>query len=98
MKGPRCSLNHIDVSGIATMRQVFSGSKFNGDISAWNVGNVLCFDGMFQNSVFTGDISRWNTQRATSMKAMFAKSAFKGNISTWMALFRLSIDDLLTEG
>jgi len=36
---------------------MFEDSKFNGDISQWDVSNVTNMCGMFSNSVFNGDIS-----------------------------------------
>lgn len=35
--GPRCDLNHIDVSQVATFNKVFAYSKFNGDLSQWHL-------------------------------------------------------------
>ena len=35
---------------------MFYGSKFNGDISQWDVSNVKYMDGMFNDSKFNQDI------------------------------------------
>ena len=40
---------------------VFWASKFNRDISNWDVSNVKDMSKMFEdNKYFNGDISRWN--------------------------------------
>jgi surface protein len=36
---------------------MFEDSKFNGDISKWDVSNVCEMKGIFIRSVFNGDIS-----------------------------------------
>jgi len=38
---------------------MFTGSKFNGDISTWNVSKVKDMSWMFKDSEFNGDISKW---------------------------------------
>ena len=39
---------------------MFYGSKFNGDISEWDVSSVTNMDSMFYCSKFNGDISEWD--------------------------------------
>jgi surface protein len=46
---------------------MFTNSKFNGDISKWNVSNVVDMAWMFRRSVFTGDISKWNVSNVVNM-------------------------------
>ena len=46
---------------------MFYRSKFNGDISGWNVSNVTDMSGMFYKSEFNGDISCWDVSSVTNM-------------------------------
>jgi surface protein len=58
-------------------------SKFNGDISKWDVSNVTNMQAMFYCSKFNGDISNWNVSKVKDMQAMFVESHFNGDISKW---------------
>jgi surface protein len=68
---------------VTNMRWMFCDSKFNGDISEWNVSNVTNMSLMFKGSDFDGDISGWDVSSVIDMCAMFRDSDFDGDISGW---------------
>ena len=81
--GDKCNLNFIDIKLIANMSSMFKYSKFNGDISNWNVEKVTNMRSMFNRSEFNGDISGWDVGNVTDMGVMFYNSNFNGDISNW---------------
>ena len=81
--GNTCNLNFIDTELITNMKYMFYYSKFNGDISSWDVRNVTGMGYMFNRSEFNRDISSWNVENVTNMYSMFDSSKFNGDISGW---------------
>ena len=65
-------------------------SKFNGDISKWNVAAVANMARMFRthpdlptSNAFNGDIGSWNVASVTSMDAMLYKASFNRDLGRW---------------
>ena len=59
------------------MDHTFSNSKFNGDLSKWNVSRVRYAVGMFYNSRFEGDISNWDMNDIASTGYKYKKAKHK---------------------
>ena len=75
-----------NLSGVSSMESMFKlASKFDGDLSEWNVSAVTDMRDVFiQASSFNGNVSTWNVSAVTYMNSMFdGASDFNGDISSW---------------
>lgn len=92
--GPTCDLNHIDVSQMTSLADVFLRSDFNGDISLWDTSGITSLQNTFAGSRFNGDISKWDTSKVTTMAGLFQNTAFTGDISWWNTSRVRDMDDM----
>lgn len=75
-----------NVERVTDMRSLFEGTRFAGDLSAWNTAKVGSFARMFANNLALEDpkISNWNTANATDMWGLFDGCVnFRGDVSNW---------------
>ena len=78
-------LSQLDTSQITNMDNIFSYSKFNGDISSWNTSNVTSMILTFKKaSYFNSDIGNWDVSNIKNMRGMFYYAIeFNQNINSW---------------
>lgn len=64
---------------------LFNGiNDIKGDITGWDVSNVLVMNGLFANSNFNQNISKWNVSNVHDMENMFYKNKeFNQPIGCW---------------
>lgn len=84
--GSNADLNHIDVSGVTDMHKLFRLTRFSGNVSKWDVSQVVNMAQMFQGTVgFECDLGEWNTENVKDMSRMFSlDSKFTGKgLENW---------------
>jgi surface protein len=84
------SIGVWNTAAVGNMAELFesssaSKSKFNADISKWNVARVSIMDYMFTDAqAFNADLSGWNVASVTTMIGMFdSANAFDSDLSGW---------------
>jgi len=88
-----------NLSKVTDMNNMFAHtSKFNQDISSWDVSHVTNMRWMFNHAkAFNQDISSWNTSNVTSTQGMFNHaSAFNQDIGSWDVSHITNMDYMFT--
>ena len=75
-------ISNVCTSKVTNMIRLFRNTntspwstfEINGDISSWDVSNVVNMNNMFSDSQFNLDISNWDVSNVTSMFQMFRSS------------------------
>lgn len=89
-----------DLTQTEKITAMFSNaSAFNGDLSQWEVGNVVDMLGVFAGATnFNGDLSNWDVGNVTIMTSMFREaSSFNQDISNWNVLNVTEMDNMFTD-
>jgi surface protein len=76
----------LNLTGTTDMNRMFGdATNFNGNISNWDVSNVLDMERMFMGaSNFNQSLNNWNVSKVTRMDGMFALATnFNQNLSNW---------------
>ena len=59
-----------------------NNTQFNGDVSTWDVSNVVYMENMFENAEnFNQDISTWNVLNVTNFYNMFENTISLSNLN-----------------
>ena len=88
-EGNNVNLNDIDTSKIHNMESLFYSEAlkdFNGDISEWDVSNVVSMNHMFYGCHnFNCDLSKWNVSNVKNMRSTFCDCySFEGiGLENW---------------
>ena len=85
-RGYEGDFNDIDTSEITDMSMLFtfSRTKFNGDISDWDVSKVKDMRFMFCDTKFNKDISNWDVSSCENMYNMFyGCNDFNYDLNNW---------------
>lgn len=80
------AIDNPNLSQVTSMSNMFHGAtKFNGDISGWDVSNVTDMSYMFEDAEsFNQDIGNWDISNVTSILRMFANAKrFNQDIGNW---------------
>jgi len=75
-----------NLSNVTSMFAMFSGaSKFDSDISGWDVSNVEIMGALFNEaSVFNSPLNGWVVSSATDLSHMFSRATkFNQPLNTW---------------
>ena len=85
---------------VVTMREMFRGSSYNGDLSAWDMSKVESMWDMFKDAEFNNaSIANWDLSSMDNMETMFGgkNCKFNQDISSWDVSNVVNMQNLFKE-
>jgi hypothetical protein len=66
------------------MKEMFTYSPFNGNISNWDVSALENMEEMFAYSAFSGDLSEWDVSNVENTDSAFDGTELEDNPPWWI--------------
>jgi len=88
------------LGNVVTMREMFRGSNYNGDLSAWDMSKVESMWDMFKDAEFNNaSIANWDLSSMDNMETMFGgkNCKFNQDISSWDVSNVVNMQNLFKE-
>ena len=75
------NLNWLDISKLTSLDSVFTNTEFNGDISEWDVSNIITMHCTFTCDFNNSSIKRWKSlNKKLVLESTFMFSKIQGEI------------------
>ncbi len=77
LQGADCDLNHIDISKVTDLSNLFADCTGQPDVSHWEVGHVRDMSGLFVRADYCGDLSAWRPQSLEKATTMLTRHSMR---------------------
>lgn len=76
-QGPNCDLNHLDISKVTDLSNLFADCTGQPDVSRWDVRQVNNMSNMFVRADYCGDLSAWQPEQLHIAVTMLTRHSLR---------------------